>query len=135
MFKHILVPIAPGDAERSIESVKLAKRILSDGGKISAVSVLEVPPAYIADYLGEADAKQVREREENRMKLELNAIAETEVHIVQGHPARQILDEAAKLKVDCIVIASHRPGPRDFLIGSTASRVVRRASCSVVVTR
>ena len=51
MFKHILLPIAPGDAERSIESVKLAKRILSDGGKISAVSVLEVPPAYIADYL------------------------------------------------------------------------------------
>ena len=36
---------------------------------------------------------------------------------------------------DCVVIASHRPGLQDYLLGSTAARVVRHAACSVHVLR
>ena len=34
-----------------------------------------------------------------------------------------------------IVIASHDPGLADYLLGSTAGRVVRHAHCSVLVVR
>jgi universal stress protein F len=33
------------------------------------------------------------------------------------------------------VIASHRPGIQDYFLGSTASRVVRHANCTVHVMR
>lgn len=135
MYNNILVPIAPGDAKRSVEAMNIAKSNLADGGRISAVTVLEVPPAHIAEYFAGTDAQKAMDREEERMIKELNEIAETEVHVVHGHPARKILDEAERLNADCIVIASHRPGPSDFLIGSTALRVVRRAVCTVIVAR
>ena len=47
----------------------------------------------------------------------------------QGHVAAE--DD----KVDLIIIASHKPGLQDYFLGSTAARVVRHASCSVLVVR
>ncbi|WP_170501927.1 universal stress protein, partial [Ruegeria atlantica] len=37
--------------------------------------------------------------------------------------------------IDCIVLASHKPGMKDFFLGSTAALVVRHARCSVHVLR
>ena len=54
---------------------------------------------------------------------------------VSGHAGRDIVDFAERHAVDCIVIASHRPVFSDHLLGSTAARVVRHASCSVHVVR
>ena len=38
-------------------------------------------------------------------------------------------------KPDLIVMASHRPELKDYLIGPNAARVVRHADCSVQVVR
>jgi nucleotide-binding universal stress UspA family protein len=57
-------------------------------------------------------------------------------HIIQhGRPADEILEMAEKLPTDIIVMGSHRPGVDHMLIGSTALRVVSRATCSVLVVR
>ena len=48
---------------------------------------------------------------------------------------RAILAAAEERNADLIVIASHRPGLQQFLLGSTASRVVRHATCTVFVKR
>ena len=55
--------------------------------------------------------------------------------LVEGHSGRSILEWAEGNAVDCIIIASHRPGLQDYFLGSTAGRVVRHAQCSVHVTR
>jgi nucleotide-binding universal stress UspA family protein len=55
--------------------------------------------------------------------------------LVEGHSGRTILDWADKHGVDCIIIASHRPGMQDLLLGSTATTVVRHARCAVHVIR
>ena len=52
-----------------------------------------------------------------------------------GHAYNTILDEAEKSGADLIIIASHRPGLQDYLLGSTAAKVVRHANCSVLVVR
>ena len=39
------------------------------------------------------------------------------------------------IKADLIVMGSHRPELRDYLLGPNAARVVRHAPCSVVVVR
>jgi nucleotide-binding universal stress UspA family protein len=67
------------------------------------------------------------------MVREANVQASVEVGSGQTH--RAILAAAEERNVDLIVVASHRPGLQDFLLGSTAARVVRHATCSVLVKR
>ncbi len=57
------------------------------------------------------------------------------VAIRKGSPGTVILDEAEKIGADAIILGSHRPNFGDYLIGSTAARVVRHAQCSVIVDR
>ena len=52
-----------------------------------------------------------------------------------GAPSAVILGEPERLGVAAIVVGSHRPSFGDYLIGSTAARVVRHAQCTVVVER
>jgi nucleotide-binding universal stress UspA family protein len=57
-------------------------------------------------------------------------------HIV-GHGTiyKEILRFAEETGCDLIVMASHRPELGDYLLGPNAARVVRHASCSVMVVR
>jgi len=70
---------------------------------------------------------------------ELKAMAEKipngHSDVISGHAGRTVLDWAYKNDIDCIVIASHRPGMQDLLLGSTATQIVRHAVCSVHVIR
>jgi universal stress protein A len=53
-----------------------------------------------------------------------------------GNPAQEILEEAARQNSDLIVISTHgHSGLRLLLLGSTTERVVRHASCPVLVVR
>lgn len=46
-----------------------------------------------------------------------------------------ILAIAQDMDADLIVLSSHRPQMKDWLIGANAARVVRHAKCSVFVVR
>jgi nucleotide-binding universal stress UspA family protein len=52
-----------------------------------------------------------------------------------GSIAHEILAAAKARDADLIVMASHRPEMRDYLIGPNAAHVVQRAECSVLVLR
>jgi K+-sensing histidine kinase KdpD len=57
-------------------------------------------------------------------------------HIAIGDVAREVLQMAARLDADILVVGSHgRRGLQRALIGSVAERVVRGASCPVLVIR
>ena len=47
----------------------------------------------------------------------------------------EILRVADEAGIDLIVVGSHRPAMKDYLLGTNASRVVRHARCSVLVAR
>lgn len=53
----------------------------------------------------------------------------------QGIIYDEILRAAQTLQADLIVMASHRPEMKDYLLGANAARVVRHARCSVFVVR
>ena len=55
--------------------------------------------------------------------------------VKHGTPYQMIVDTAAELGVDLIIVAAHRPSLKDYLIGPTSARVVRHADCSVQVVR
>jgi nucleotide-binding universal stress UspA family protein len=53
----------------------------------------------------------------------------------EGRPATVILEYASEIGADLIVLNAHDPGLARYFLGSVASRVVRRANCSVHVVR
>ncbi len=52
-----------------------------------------------------------------------------------GNVYEEILKLAGEIACDLIVVASHRPKLEDYLLGPNAARVVRHATCSVLVVR
>lgn len=60
---------------------------------------------------------------------------DVEVRIGHGRPYEQILSASREMNADLIVIGPTQPGAEDYFLGSTASRVVRFAKCSVLVVR
>lgn len=53
----------------------------------------------------------------------------------EGTVYEVILNMAAKINADMIVVSSGRDDLKDFLLGPNAARVVRHANCSVTVVR
>ncbi|MGZ8997813.1 MAG: universal stress protein [Allosphingosinicella sp.] len=58
-----------------------------------------------------------------------------ETEVVTGSVWKGILDIAERIDADLIVLSSHDPATKDYLLGANASRVVRHAHCSVFVVR
>lgn len=46
-----------------------------------------------------------------------------------------LIEAGETFEADLIVLSSHRPEMKDYLLGANASRVVRHAKCSVLVVR
>ena len=134
MYNHILIPVAPGHIAETGQALSVARKLLEPGGKISVLTVLEEVPSHIGEYVPPdylvTSLAQVTVDLETEFKTE-----GIETHATTGHAANSILDWANGHGVDCIAIASHRPGFVDYLIGSTAARVARHAKCSVHVLR
>jgi nucleotide-binding universal stress UspA family protein len=58
------------------------------------------------------------------------------VHNLTGDPADRIVEQAARVDADVIVLATHgRTGLKRLLLGSVAEKVVRLAGCPVFVMR
>ncbi|MGQ7847191.1 universal stress protein [Granulosicoccus sp. 3-233] len=56
-----------------------------------------------------------------------------EVEVVEGHPAEVILRRAKELDSDLIVLGAHSHGFSQTFLGSTAKRVLRRATIPTLV--
>ena len=136
MYTSILVPVDLGHPEKTTEALKVAKKVAGPKTEIMLVSVVEDLPLYLAGELPTGLFDKGREKVRKRLKkiaagLGHNAHAE----VRNGTVYKAILSAAQELGSDLIVIGSHKPGAQDYLLGSTAARVVRHAQCSVVVVR
>lgn len=134
MYSNILVPMAldHGIAEASM---KVARRLLAPGGRITALHVHEAPQGTASAYLDEAVVKEAFERARSKLEARVADQPDVTALIVKGHSGRTVIDQATELGSDCIVLGSHKPGLIDYLLGSTAARVVRHAPCAVHVVR
>lgn len=135
MYKTILVPIAPDQERDSDGALQVARSLVSEGGRIIAVSVIEPVPAYVDHVL----TPEIRAARETHVAQHLNAKAggspDVESHVLHGSPARTIQSFAQEVKADLIVVASHRPEISDIVLGSTAAWLMRHSDCSVHVLR
>lgn len=135
MYKNILVPIS-FDNDRDAAGAMDVARLLAEGdGKITLMHVIEHIPAYAISYVPQDYLSESRKAIEAELAEMAKGLPRATSVLVDGHSGRTIVDWAQENKVDLIVIASHRPGMQDLLLGSTAGQVVRHAACAVHVVR
>lgn len=134
MYDKILVPMAL-DHGLSPETLNVAKALCAPDGQITALHVHEAPQGSVAAYLDKDAVREGFERAVQLLREKTEALDGVNAEIVKGHTYRSIIDYATEHDVDCIVIGSHKPDFSDYLLGSTAARVVRHAPCAVHVYR
>ncbi len=136
MYKKIIVPVDMGQLEKGEKILKKAMALLDEGGEILLINVTENLPGYLtievpADFID----KNVADATERLNALNAACGANAQVMVKIGAPANEVLAVADEFAADLILIASHRPNLSNYLLGSTADRVVRHAKCSVLIDR
>jgi universal stress protein F len=138
MYDTILIAAALFDEGRTTRTmIEKAKELLNPDGRVILVHVLDEIPQYVAAHVPRAQLSEHRRKVHDLLDSLAAEIkgARTEVVVRSGMASAGILGTAEEWKADLIMIASHKPGLSDYLIGSTAARVVRHAQTSVLVLR
>ncbi len=135
MYKHILVTVAPDHSRDLTDAFNVASKLREEGGRVTLLSVLEGLPTYVALELPQEQMQRNADKLKKELLEDAKKLPDSDVEVLIGHSSKTILEYAGDNDVDCITIASHRPTYHDYLLGSTASRVVRHATCAVHITR
>jgi len=141
-FRRILVPT---DLSRHAREALRHAQSLANlyGATINLLHVIE-RPQYVAlnetDMLAFSDATVVERKTRRRIDAFL---AETpginppeHIHLAHGEAADQIVDFACENPIDLVVLSTHGTVSRAHQsLGSVADKVLRRATCPLVLTR
>ena len=134
MYNKIIVALGleHGHGSRAMD---VARQLLSEGGEIIALHVVEPVPGVASLYLPEGQEEVVKKTALDQVRERIGESRDAEAKVLIGHPGRLIPEFAEEIGADCIVVGSHRAELSDYFLGSTAARVVRHASCPVHVLR
>ncbi len=141
MFKAILLPIDLSSEASWQKAAPLAVKMAKDDG--IPLHVATVMPDYGLSVVGTYFEPDFEQKALHSIGVQLsdwvteNVPADVEVHphVLHGTVYDQIILAAERLEVDAIVMGSHRPELKDYLLGPNAARVVRHAPQSVFVVR
>jgi len=139
-WRRILVPIQfsrrlPGaelELAREVARTNHAKILLLHVVPLS--SAVSADASLAAQYYLEAQ----KDAELKLRKMAKSKLKSFDVQIVVqvGGPATTIVKEAAKLRADLVIIATHgRTGIKRYLLGSVAEHLVARCPCPLLTIR
>jgi universal stress protein F len=136
MYNRILVPVDLDHGAIAAHILRIARWLAGEAGTVTLLHVMEKLPAIAATQVPSNLLEAHRDGLRRRLDELAGAVGGVDrTLLIEGHPAATILEQAEAEAADAIVLGSHRPDYRDYLIGSTAARVVRHAACTVVVER
>src|SRR5262245_64906210 len=123
MFNSILVPIDLADTDLAKPAIETAASLAkSSGGTVRLVNVMPMTPVMLAEYVPpDFDAQQRQTSEEalsivaRESGIEASRIS---TMVRQGGIYHEILEGAAAIKADLIVMTSHVLAMRTYLLGS-----------------
>jgi nucleotide-binding universal stress UspA family protein len=141
MYQRILLAVdLQGDTtqDRAIETaIELAR---THGGQLHVMTVV---PNFGMSIVGTYFPKDFEKNAFKAAQEQLHAFTAERIpdeiplrHIItQGTIYERILATATEIDATLIVVGSHRPELKDYLIGPNSARVVRHALCSVLIVR
>jgi nucleotide-binding universal stress UspA family protein len=139
MFSKILH--ANDGSEPAFKALALAVAIAQQNrSELHMISVEEID--YMPEFIEEVrEETGTAARRFHKAVQRAKAMAEEShvtlrTHVVAGHPVRDIVELAAQLKVDLLVIGARgHSAIYDRLIGSRADRIMQLAQCPVLVVK
>jgi len=141
MYRNILVAIDLNDEtswHKPLPSaVELARKF---GAQLHVLTVVREVEAILQAKTSPLGYELIATDLENQLAALIRRVNADDLQpkILVTHGASiyaQILGVAEEAGADLIVVGSHRPAMKDYLLGTNASRVVRHARCSVLVAR
>ena len=135
LYKHILIPADLGTETDYARAADAARLLLSEGGRITLLHVMEPIPAYAQAYVPTdfpTTARKVASEAVSELASALGIAGEA---IVVGSAGRSILHWAEDNGADCIIITSHKPGLSNLVLGSTATWIVKHSPVALHVLR
>jgi nucleotide-binding universal stress UspA family protein len=147
-IERILVPTDFSDySDLALEkAIGLADACGTSGAKIYLTYVWPEAPdvfklsKYIVDGQQQIQSEMEKECEkyfaEQIAKVPAGEKVEIETKVLSGSPYKELIDFQKQMKVDMVVIGTHGHVPLDgFFFGSTSSKIIRHATCSVLIVR
>jgi nucleotide-binding universal stress UspA family protein len=141
MYQNILLTVDLNDDASWRKALPVAVEICQKFG--SRLHVFTVVPDFGLNFVGQFfpdDYEQTildeaARRIEDFARGQVPAGIDCEAGVGNGTVYEEVLRKAEQAGADLVVIASHRPELKDYLLGPNAARVVRHANCSVLVVR
>jgi nucleotide-binding universal stress UspA family protein len=141
MFKNILVAVDLDDEEGWARVLAAALEIARPSS--ARIHLIYVVPGFGLSVVGQYFPEGTEERVLAEAQKTLHSFAQEHVDddlrdscvVGNGTIYQEILDGAESVAADLIVMGSHRPNMRDYLLGPNSARVVRHATASVLVVR
>jgi len=141
MYKSILLPVdlnQESSWEKALPTAVLMARSLSIKIHIATVipdfGMAVVGSFFPADFEGKT-TKQTQAMLDGFVKEHLPPDLVASATVMHGTIYEEIVATANTQGCDLIILSSHRPETKDYLLGPNASRVVRHATQSVFVVR
>ena len=136
MRKSILIAVDLGNVASVDSLIDHATRYDDSNSKIILLNVVEDIPGWAAVELPRGIVEKSRQSALEKLKaLAASSSIEVELEVRLGHPYKTILEVANEKRAELIIVASHQPELQHYFLGSTAAKVVRHATCSVLVVR
>jgi nucleotide-binding universal stress UspA family protein len=140
MYSNILVPIDTTYANFNWLKTPLTiafELAQKSDGVIHLISVIpdNLLKGYYPDIYSESVADGVMDTLKAIAKDLLPAKARVQLHVKKGGICSETLRLAREINASEIVVASHGPVLKDYLIGSNAGHIALHAPCSVFVVR
>ncbi len=141
MYRNILLTLDLNEESSWRKALPIAVECCRAFG--AELHLMTVVPDFgmsaVAQYFPEDYAERAKlEAKQGLEKLAAEQVSdgvEVECRIGYGTVYEEVLRVAAETGCDLIMIGSHRPELKDYLLGPNAARVVRHADCSVLVVR
>lgn len=140
MYQAILLPLDLNDANSYGKALPSAMEICRHfSADLHLLTVVPPMPPWVEGFFPEGfEDKRLdaaRTALDELRKAQISPDIAVTSHVLEGKIYDVIIKAAAELRIDLIVMASHHPELRDYLLGPNAARVVRHSHCSVMVVR
>lgn len=141
-MKTFLVPVdLSAVTDKVIEAALTFARAFQ--GRVALLHVIQPPviaggeyplPAEVVEEAVGYNRKNAQAKLVHFQETLRQAGVESGINLAVGLPVQIILEEAVRTGADYVIMGSHGHGKLyDFLVGSTASGVIKKARCGVIV--